>query len=112
MIEKPKFPQPRLIREDFLPKEDMLKNYRIMKTQDKEGRDIYYPQYKFLGLLWLCIDATVKLRSFNDAIYYIKRDIIAKRKPTVEYIELTEKDLDLPPKEPNPPPFNPEGECK
>lgn len=105
MTEKPEFPKARLIREDFLPEDDMLKNYRILKTQDKEGRDVYYPQYKFLGLLWLCIDANIKLRSFNDAIYYIKREIIAKRKPTVEYIELTEKDLDLP--EPNPPLLKP-----
>jgi hypothetical protein len=105
MIEKPNPPNPRIIREDFLPEDDMLKNYRILKTQDKEGRDVYYPQYKFLGLFWLYIDANIKIRTFNDAIYYIKREIIAKRKPTVEYIELTEKDLDLP--EPNPPLLKP-----
>lgn len=104
-MEKPKPPSPRLIREDFLPEDDVMKNYRILKTEDKEGRDVYYPQYKFLGLFWLCIDANIKLRSFNDAIYYIKRDIISKRKPKVEYLEITEKDLDLP--EPNPPLLKP-----
>jgi hypothetical protein len=105
MIEKPNPPNPRIIREDFLPEDDMLKNYRILKTQDKEGRDVYYPQYKFLGLFWLYIDANIKIRTFESAVYYIKRDLIAKRKPTVEYIELTEKDLDLP--EPNPPLLKP-----
>lgn len=105
MTEKPEFPKARLIREDFLPEDDMLKNYRILKTEDKEGRDVYYPQYKFLGLFWLYMDANIKIRTFESAVYYIKRDLIAKRKPTVEYIELTEKDLDLP--EPNPPLLKP-----
>lgn len=105
-MKKPEPPKPRIICEDFLPEDDMLKNYRILKYQYENGEIIYYPQHKFLGLFWLYIDANIKLRSLNDAIYYIKREIIAKRKPTVEYIELAEKDLELPPREPNPPPFN------
>ena len=107
MIDKPEPPKPRLIREDFLPEDNILKNYRVLKTQDKEGRDIYYPQYRFLGLFWLCIDAHRKLYSFNDAIYHIKLDLIAKRKPKVEYLEVTKIDLDLSPREPNQPPLKP-----
>ena len=44
--QKPEFPRPRLIREDFLPYEPM-KNYRIKKVTDEEDTR-YYPQVKFL----------------------------------------------------------------
>lgn len=104
-MEKPKPPSPRLIREDFLPEDDMLKNYRILKYQYEDGEVIYCPQYKFLGLFWLCIDAHKEIKSLEWAIYFIKKDILAKRKPKVEYLEITEKDLDLP--EPNPPLLKP-----
>jgi hypothetical protein len=53
------------------------------------------------------MDANIKIRTFESAVYYIKRDLIAKRKPRVEYIEITEKDLDLPLREPNPPLLRP-----
>ncbi len=106
-MKNPNPPKPRIIREDFLPEDDVLKNYRVLKTQDKEGQDIYYPQYKFLGLFWLCIDAHREIKSLEWAVYFIKKDIIAKRKPKVEYIEITEKDLDLPQREPNPPLLKP-----
>ena len=46
MIEKPKPPGPRLIREDFLPNEPMSK-YRIKKVTDDDGTR-YYPQKKVL----------------------------------------------------------------
>jgi hypothetical protein len=44
--QKPEFPKPRLIREDFLPYEPM-KNYRIKKVTDEDGTR-YFPQVKFL----------------------------------------------------------------
>ena len=53
MIEKPKFPPARLIREDFLPNEPM-KNYRIKKVIE-DGRPLYYPQKKFLWW-WRSVD--------------------------------------------------------
>ena len=86
---------------------NILKNYRVLKTQDKEGRDVYYPQHKFLGLFWLCIDAHREFKSLEWAVYFIKKDILTKRKPTIEYIEITEKDLNLPRREPNPPLLKP-----
>jgi hypothetical protein len=104
-MKKPEFPKARLIREDFLPEDDVLKNYRILKYQYEDGEVIYCPQYKFLGLFWLYMNAHTSHSSLDGAVDYIKRDIIAKRKPKVEYIEVTEKDLDLP--EPNPPLLKP-----
>jgi hypothetical protein len=56
-MDKPTFPKPRLIREDFLP--EPMKNYRIKKvTQDR--RTLYYTQQKFL---WWWVD--VNLRGFD-----------------------------------------------
>jgi hypothetical protein len=106
-MKKPEPPKPRIIREDFLPEDDVLKNYRVLKYQYENGEIIYYPQHKFLGLFWVCIDAHREFKSLEWAIYFIKQDIITKRKPTVEYIELTEKDLELPPRDPNPPLLEP-----
>lgn len=45
MLEKPTFPKPRTIREDFLP--DPMKNYRIKKVTE-HGTPKYYPQEKIL----------------------------------------------------------------
>ena len=45
-MEKPEFPKPRIIREDFLPNEPM-KNYRIKKVIE-QGTSKYYPQKKIL----------------------------------------------------------------
>ena len=46
--QKPEFPTPRLIREDFLPDNPMNK-YRIKKETNSEGTR-YFPEVKFL--LW------------------------------------------------------------
>ena len=46
MTEKPEFPKPRIIREDFLPNEPM-KNYRIKKVIE-QGTSKYYPQKRIL----------------------------------------------------------------
>ena len=82
-MEKPEFPKARLIREDFLPEDDVLKNYRILKYQYENGEVIYCPQYKFLGLFWLYMDAPKEIKSLEWAIYFIKKDIIAMKKVAV-----------------------------
>jgi hypothetical protein len=57
-MDKPTFPKPRLIREDFLPNQPM-KNYRIKKVT-KDRQTLYYTQQKFL---WWWVD--VNLRGFD-----------------------------------------------
>ena len=54
-MKKPEFPKPRLIREDFLPKQDPLMNYRIKKVTKPNGKVWYYPQKKFLWF-WMNLD--------------------------------------------------------
>lgn len=51
-MEKPEFPNPRLIREDFLPEQDPLMNYRIKKVTKGDGKTWYYPQKKILWFWW------------------------------------------------------------
>jgi hypothetical protein len=51
-MKKPEFPKPRLIREDFLPEQDPLMNYRIKKITKPDGEVRYCPQKKIFGLLW------------------------------------------------------------
>lgn len=63
MTEKPEFPKPRLIREDFLPK--LMKNYRIKKVT-KDRQTLYYIQQKFLWW-WM----NVNIRGF-DYFYELK----------------------------------------
>lgn len=77
--EKPKFPNPRLIREDFLPYEPM-KNYRIKKVI-YGGQPLYYPQKK---VLWWWVDTD--LNGFN---YFYELETAKKAirdVNTVEYI--------------------------
>ena len=45
-MEKPTFPKPRIIREDFLP--EPMKNYRIKKVTEN-GETVYHPQKGFCG---------------------------------------------------------------
>ena len=51
-MKKPEPHGPRLIREDFLPEEDPLMNYRIKKITKGNGKVSYYPQKKIFGFLW------------------------------------------------------------
>jgi hypothetical protein len=53
-MKKPEFPKPRIIREDFLPEQDPLKNYRVKKVTQSDGKVRYYPQKKFLWF-WIGI---------------------------------------------------------
>ena len=86
MIEKPKPPGPRLIREDFLPFEPMSK-YRIKKVTDADGTR-YYPQEKLL-FWWLNfgLDYNIGYKTPEKA----KQVIQSSLKTKVEYIY----DLDL-----------------
>lgn len=54
-MKKPEPHGPRLIREDFLPEEDPLMNYRIKKITKGNGKVSYYPQKKFLWF-WMTLD--------------------------------------------------------
>ena len=54
-MKKPEFPKPRIIREDFLPEQDPLMNYRIKKVTKPDGEVWYYPQKKFLWF-WISIN--------------------------------------------------------
>jgi len=89
MTEKPEFPKPRLIREDFLPYESM-KNYRIKKVIE-HNITWYYPQVKVLWW-WINLDYYTGFLSLEEAqkalCYRIKGNV-------VEYIE-----------------FDPEVDCK
>lgn len=106
-MKKPKFPKPRMIREDIMPESNILYNYRVMKYKNRDGQDVYYPQYKFLGFLWLCLDATKTFYSFESAVKFINRDIIAHRKRKTEYLEVTEEDLKRSQEDHNLLPLNP-----
>ena len=50
-MEKPTFPKPRIIREDFLPNEPM-KNYRIKKVNHTILGSLYYPQKRVFLFFW------------------------------------------------------------
>lgn len=54
-MKKPEPPKPRLIREDFLPEQDPMRNYRIKKVMKPDGKVWYYPQKKFLWF-WMNLD--------------------------------------------------------
>ena len=54
-MKKPEPPKPRLIREDVLPEQDPMENYRIKKVTKGDGKVSYYPQKKFLWF-WMNLD--------------------------------------------------------
>jgi hypothetical protein len=84
-MDKPTFPKPQLIREDFLPYDpNPMKNYRILKITDRNIR--YYPQVR---VLWWWHN----LFSWNE--YYdgfttlvdAKKSLCAHiKRPVLEYI--------------------------
>lgn len=51
-MKKPDFPIPRIIRENFLPEQDPLMNYRIKKVTKGDDKVSYYPQKKILWFWW------------------------------------------------------------
>jgi len=101
-MNKPEFPKPRLIREDFMPEKDITTEYRIKKII--KGNEVeFLPQRKFL---WFWIN--IMHYSTNDydwAIYCIKSNIQKRAKTMIEYLDVTPDELA--PRTPNPPPKNP-----
>ena len=86
MMNKPTFPKPRLIREDFLPDKPMNK-YRIVK-KTKGDRTRYYPQVKLL--FWLY--NPFKCEPYNDGEFLSLEVAQVElcdyvRRTTTEYID-------------------------
>lgn len=102
---KPEFPKPRIIREDFLPEQDPMSNYRIKKVTKPNGISWYYPQKKFLWF-WIKLDFFVDggygYGSERWAQTRIFEDYNKTLKDKVEY--LTPDSSNTFPKPPNPPP--------
>jgi hypothetical protein len=86
-MKKPEFPKAQLIREDFLPEQDTMNNYRIKKVTKGDGKVWYYPQKKVLWFFWVDIS---KIRPFthkrwaNDIII---EDFQKSQKDKVEYLQ-------------------------
>ena len=104
IMKKPEFPKPRLIREDFLPKQDPLMNYRIKKVTKPDGKVWYYPQKKFLWF-WMSLDDDGGYGSERWAQQVIFEYYNKTLKDKVEYLAPDiSKTVTA---EPNPPPKNP-----
>jgi hypothetical protein len=100
-MKKPEFPKPRLIREDFLPEQDPLMNYRIKKITKPDGKVRYCPQKKFLWF-WMNFDDGGGYGSESWAQQVIFEDYNKTLKDKVEY--LAPDSSKTVPKPPNPPP--------
>lgn len=86
--QKPEFPKPQLIREDFLPEPTMKRNYRIQKVTLK-NKSRYYPQKKFLWF-WFDLYKIVPYTdggfdSFEEAQKRLCDDL---EKPKIEYFDV------------------------
>jgi hypothetical protein len=87
-MNKPEFPKAQLIREDFLPEQDPLENYRIKKVTKGDGTVWYCPQKKVLWFWWNMVDAYPKpygSECWANAV--IREDFKDSQKDKVEYIE-------------------------
>jgi hypothetical protein len=99
---KPEFPKARLIREDFLPKQDQMNNYRIKKITKGDGKVWYSPQKKVLWFFWVDISNIGSLSIKHWANEIITEDFQKSQKDKVEYLQ-PDTSRTVPP-EPNPPP--------
>ena len=79
-MEKPTFPKPRIIREDFLP--GPMKNYRIKKVTEN-GETVYYPQKR---ILWQWVYMQYGYSTLKKAQEEIFSDIKKPEPVVVEYI--------------------------
>ena len=97
-MNKPEFPKPTLIREDFMPEKDITTEYRIKKiTKGDEVK--FLPQRKFL---WFWINIMHNLTGDYDwAIFCIRITIQERAKSMIEYLDVTPEKLA--PRTPNPP---------
>ena len=95
-MNKPEFPKPRLIREDFMPEKDITTEYRIKKIT--KGDVIYFrAQRKFL---WWWIDIYCESDYYKWVVQYINIDIQDRTKHVIEYLDVTPEELA--PRIPNP----------
>ena len=84
-MEKPTFPKPRTIREDFLP--EPMKNYRIKKETYGDTTK-YYPQEKFLYCWYNIFAYEVYFDGGYDTLEEAKKRLCEYcREPVVEYLD-------------------------
>jgi hypothetical protein len=99
---KPEFPKPRLIREDFLPEQDQMNNYRTKKITKGDETVWYQPQKKVLWFFWVDISNIGPFSSKHWANEIITEDFQKSQKDKIEYLEY-DASLAVSP-DPNPPP--------
>jgi len=81
--QKPEFPKPRLIREDFLP--EPMNKYRIKKVYNEYGKSFYYPQIK---ILWWWMNLNLKGFDYFYDLEIAKKSLCSHIKgDVVEYID-------------------------
>ena len=86
-MDKPEFPKPTLIREDFLP--ELMKNYRIKKVNHNVLGSIYYVEKRIFLFFWKNIYPKNSpfigfYGTYEAALQDIKDRV--KKENTVEYI--------------------------
>lgn len=104
-MKKPQFPKPRIIREDFLPEQDPMENYRIKKVTKPDGKVRYHPQKKIFGFLWWNLVDFEGYSSENWAQERVFDDYNKTLKDKVEYLAADISKTVI--AEHNPPPKNP-----
>jgi hypothetical protein len=87
--QKPDFPEPQLIREDFLPEPNMKRNYRIKKVTWKD-KCRYYPQVKRLGLFWMNVFVCEPYSDGGYTTFEFAQEVLCDylKKPVVEYLDV------------------------
>ena len=99
-MNKPDFPEPQLIREDFLPEQDPMRNYRIKKITKGDGNVRYYPEKKILWFWWNIGGVNYGCESWAQS--RVLQDYYNSQKDKVEY--LAPDIFKTPKSNPNPPP--------
>ena len=79
-----------------MTEENVLKNYRIKKQLDYEGREKFIPQHRYFGLLWWSI-TSYRWGEYN---YEAARDLIVhhyrrNKENKVEYLEVQMPDCEV-----------------
>jgi len=98
-MNKPEFPKPTLIREDFMPEKEFTTDYRIKKIT-KGDKVEFRAQRKFL---WWWINLGDYDYSHYEYVFHdIHNDIQKRAKYMIEYLDVTPDELA--PRTPNPPP--------
>lgn len=98
-MNKPEFPKARIIREDFLPEQDPLRNYRIKKVISDDGVVWYQSQKK---ILWFWVNMKYQpTTSIEWANYFIFEDIKKHQENKEVKVEYLRPDIFL--SKPKPP---------